>query len=89
MSESTPMVWTSPRGYRRVALTKLTQVKQENGTYKWVDMPAGEGWLHCWGSEPDSGENGQISVTVAIIEMDDGTVRTWLPERIRFLEPTQ
>lgn len=86
MSEGTPIVWTSLKGYRRVALTKLTKVPQENGFYNWVDMPDGEGWLHCWGSETDNGEHGAVPFTVAIVERDDGSVVTVLPERVRFLD---
>jgi hypothetical protein len=54
--------------------------------YDMVDQ--GFAAFHGFGSEYEEFENGVGNATVAIVEFPDGTVRTVLPNAIRFIEPS-
>ena len=89
MSQDTPMVWTHPKGFRRVELSKLVPKPTASGGKTWNPEPCGTGWFHCWGLEVDSKDDCVASFTVAIVEHADGSISTWMPERVRFLDPVQ
>ena len=44
------------------------------------------GWFHEWGIEHEEYENGPGMYTVAIIEKDDGSIKTVIPDLIRFVD---
>jgi len=47
----------------------------------------GKGKFHQWGLDFLEGyESGFTNYTVAIVEMDDGTVKSVMPEMIQFLD---
>ncbi|MFZ1806383.1 MAG: hypothetical protein WAU36_04130 [Cyclobacteriaceae bacterium] len=54
--------------------------------YSPNQAPGGKrGWFHRWSSEPfDSERSGYISKTYAIIEMEDGKIKTVEPGTIQF-----
>jgi hypothetical protein len=49
----------------------------------------GSGLFHCWGISYDERDNEFSHFTVAIVEMEDGTVRTPLPFDIKFIDVTK
>lgn len=89
MSQDTPMVWTHPKGFRRVELMELKKKVLSDSRWTWESEAAGTGWFHCWGLEVDSKEESVASFTVAVVEREDGSITTWMPERVRFLDPVQ
>ena len=44
------------------------------------------GTFHCWGAEYEEFENGPGNYTVAIVEIHDGSIRTFMPTDIIFYE---
>lgn len=44
------------------------------------------GRFHQWGSSYEEFESGPGNYTVAIVEMDDGTVKDFMPTDIKFIE---
>lgn len=51
-----------------------------------------EGFFHCWGYKCLFSEEGNIGTkTIAIVEFNDGTIQTFNPDQIKFLdkEPNQ
>ena len=49
-------------------------------------VPAEVGRFHAWGCEYQEFEAGPGNYSVAIVEFADGSVQTFLPFRIRFLD---
>jgi hypothetical protein len=48
------------------------------------------GWFHAWGLEHVEGEDSSVATdSIAIVELDDGTVETHPADSIRFLEPVK
>jgi hypothetical protein len=60
---------TYPHGYRKPPVVKVV----------------GTGKFHRWGVSYEEFESGPGNFTVAIVEMEDGTVLTQLPEDIKFI----
>jgi len=48
-----------------------------------------EGIFHGWGEDFEEFESGPGNFTVAIIELEDGSVETFVPKMIRFLDVLQ
>ena len=42
------------------------------------------GLFHCWGSGYEEFENGPGNYTVAIVELDDGSIEEFLPYLVKF-----
>ncbi|MEV9060044.1 hypothetical protein AB0118_07380 [Klebsiella quasipneumoniae] len=45
-----------------------------------------EGLFHQWGTDYEEFETGPGNMTVAVVEFPDGTVETFLPYLIKFIE---
>lgn len=46
-----------------------------------------KGLFHCWGCEWEEFETNVGNNTVGIIELEDGTIETVIPQNIKFVEP--
>lgn len=49
-------------------------------------VPDAEGAFHAWGFDYEELAGGPGTYSVAIVELDDGTVRTWAADAVRFLD---
>lgn len=48
----------------------------------------GSGFFHAWGSEADDqGEAGIATVTIALVELPDGTIESVYPHVLKFVYP--
>jgi len=47
----------------------------------WIPSEPVKAKFHQWGTEATDG----VAETVAIVELEDGSVKTVLPERVKFL----
>lgn len=58
---------------------------------KWIGVDKYEvthlhdGTFHCWGADVEEGDSGFASYSVGIVELDDGTVITAIPQNIKFI----
>jgi hypothetical protein len=55
-----------------------------DGLGKWSEPTNGA--FHMWGNECNEDERGFTSFTVGIVELEDGTVVTTLPSKIKFVD---
>ena len=51
---------------------------------KWIDEKA-QGLFHQWGTECEEFEHGAVQVSMGIVELNDGTIETIHPLRIKFI----
>ena len=48
------------------------------------------GWFHCWGSDFEEFESGPVSMTMGIIELEEGNrIVTVFPRFIKFISPPE
>lgn len=68
--------------------------EQNNTTYKtvkvgtncWSKDYLGQGLFHQWASSYEEFENGAGNYTVALVELEDGTIKEVLPSNIKFIQ---
>jgi hypothetical protein len=48
--------------------------------------PGARGWFHGWGTTSLQDYGVLVQVSVAIVELEDGTVATYAPHEIRFTD---
>lgn len=60
-------------------------VPKEN-TNMWEQGYGGEGMFHLWGVSYEEYESGPANYTVAIVELNDGTIVEVLPSKLKFEE---
>ncbi|WP_312998282.1 hypothetical protein [Leclercia sp.] len=68
---------------RKVECKKISW--EINGSIRNKRESTIEGLFHQWGSDFEEFETGPGNVTVAIVEFPDGTVETFPPHNIKFL----
>ena len=66
-------------------ITSFTDVKYELGTNCWSDF-IHEGLFHQWANAYEEFENGPGNYTVALVEIQDGTIEEVLPSNILFID---
>ena len=76
---------------RRVRIFHMVETTGANsGTpranLKWERQHKTSGWFHQWGNNFEEFEHGPGNYTVAIVEHDNGTVDTYPPNLIEFVE---
>ncbi len=54
---------------------------------RFVKEKVGEAWFHQWGIDYEEFDTGPGNFSVAIIELDDGTIKNIPAEQVKFLEP--
>ncbi|MDR7940120.1 hypothetical protein RIU82_09215 [Enterobacter soli] len=69
---------------RKVECTKITY--EINGSIRNKRETKIEGLFHQWGSDYEEFESGAGNMTIAIVEFPDGTIETFLPHLIKFIE---
>ncbi|MBK1633771.1 hypothetical protein CKO31_24135 [Thiohalocapsa halophila] len=75
---------SDPSHGRRVQLLRREPTGQGGRTRL---VSEGEGTFHAWGLDYVELDSGIGTVSVAIVELDDGTVRTWAADdALRFLD---
>lgn len=47
------------------------------------------GLFHCWGNEGLELNNGNVTGSVAIVELEDGTITTAYPHHVKFPSPPE
>lgn len=52
----------------------------------WSDDFASEGLFHCWGIDYEELGNGNVTYSVGIVELEDGSIVRALPESILFIK---
>lgn len=63
---------------KRIVVVKVNE-KQDN---RWITVEY-TGRFHWWGSA--IGEDSEGPFTVGVVELDDGTIKTAMPEDVRFI----
>jgi hypothetical protein len=71
--------------HRRVRVFERKKLKESD--LRVTRVETGQGWFHQWGQDfEDFGqEHGPANYTVAIVELDNGTVDTFMPGMIEFV----
>ncbi|MCC7579626.1 hypothetical protein H8V75_11885 [Enterobacter roggenkampii] len=70
----------------------MRKVECKTITYKYHEgkrnelVTTREGLFHQWGSDYEEFETGPGNMTVAVVEFPDGTVETFLPHLIKFID---
>ena len=70
---------------RKVQVYKWERVKID-GAYKTVQAETVKGLFHQWGVNFEEFESGPANYTVAIVELDDGSVEMVPANLIKFIE---
>jgi hypothetical protein len=68
---------------RKVECTRI-KYEWEGGNRKTIETKV-DGLFHQWGSEYEEFETGAGNYSVALIELDDGTIEAFLPQLIKFI----
>ncbi|CAH5462713.1 TPA: hypothetical protein N0X70_001533 [Enterobacter roggenkampii] len=69
---------------RKVECKRITY--EGLGSFRHKKETVIEGLFHQWGSDFEEFETGPGNMTVAIVELPDGTVETFVPHLIKFIE---
>ena len=62
--------------------------RDDNGTGRYESGYSLKGTFHRWGVEYSEFNNGTVSYTVGLIELEDGTIISVAPENIKFEDKT-
>lgn len=70
---------------RRVECKKITQ--EINGNIRNKREHTVNGLFHQWGCSYEEFDSGPGNYTVAIVELEDGTIEEFMPHLIKFITP--
>ncbi len=74
---------------RRVKFERLFMVPSENGYGCTWESEKGEGYFHQWGCDFEELPAGLANFSIAIIELDDGTIKNMPSSSITFLDKSE
>lgn len=68
---------------RKVECTRITY--ERDGIYRKTIETKVQGLFHQWGNEYEELDTGAGNYSVGLVELQDGTMETFIPQRIRFI----
>lgn len=68
---------------RKVECTRITYERDGNNR-KTIETKV-QGLFHQWGNEYEELDTGAGNYSVGLVELQDGTMETFIPQRIKFI----